>query len=193
MKLSSFSFGVVVLRFCPVLCRFPFLSGLLSSPLFMDSCRVVDFCRGRCWLGSSTSPSWWCLFMSFSGVQSSDSRFFDLLLTSLSSEVSSSQQPNQCRAQLITPGLLLFYVNAIPLSFLSHVLSRECLSLGSTTPKENPTTSAGGGKERVTQDTGLYPGRGGRWVPWTTGGSLLVFHLFIMLEDRLGELEKISY
>ena len=116
---------------CTVLLSFPKWTPelSLSSPLFMNSCPVVDFCRGGCWLGSSTSPSWWCLFMSFSGVQSSDSRFFDLLLTSLSSEVSSSQQPNQCRAQLVTPGLLLFYVNAIPLSFLSHVLSRECLSV----------------------------------------------------------------
>ena len=100
--------------------------------------------------------------MSFSRVQSSDSRFFDLSLASLSSEVPSSQQPNQCRDQLITPGLLLFYVNAIPLSFLSHVLPREFLCLGSTTPKQNPNTSAGEGKERVTQDTGLYPGRGGQ-------------------------------
>ena len=126
MKLSSFSFGVLILRFCLVLCCFPVLSGLLGSPwAILCSWIVVQLLIsvGGCWLESSTSPSWWCPFMSFSRVQSSESRFFDLLLTSLSSDVPSSQQPNQCRDQLITSGLLLFYVNAISLCFLSHVLS----------------------------------------------------------------------
>ena len=48
---------------CTVLLSFPKWTPelSLSYPLFMDSYPVVDFVGG-CWLGSSTSPSWWCPF-----------------------------------------------------------------------------------------------------------------------------------